>query len=64
MKPTLFTCKRSGNTIAFTREADIATMRKEPGYIEVKEQVEPALPEVEIKRKGRPRKVDNGTNQS
>lgn len=58
---TTFICKRSGNRVSFTRESDIAAMRKEPGYVEVEEQPQlvPALPEVEpVKRKGRPRKVD------
>ena len=34
MKVT-FKCKQSGNTVSFTNETDIATMRKEEGYIEV-----------------------------
>ena len=34
MKVT-FKCKQSGNTVSFTDETDIATMRKEEGYIEV-----------------------------
>jgi hypothetical protein len=34
MKVT-FRCKQSGNTVSFTDETDIASMRKEEGYIEV-----------------------------
>ena len=34
MKVT-FKCKQSGNTVSFTDETDIASMRKEEGYIEV-----------------------------
>lgn len=62
-----FTCKRSGNTVTFDREGDIATMRKEPGYIEVErsevgqsEQVNP-VPQPKENKRGRPKKVsDNG----
>jgi hypothetical protein len=34
MKVT-FKCKQSGNTVSFTDETDIASMRKEEGYTEV-----------------------------
>ena len=36
MKVT-FRCKQSGNTVSFTDETDIASMRKEEGYVEVTE---------------------------
>ena len=34
MKVT-FKCKQSGNTVSFTDETDIASMRKEEGYTEI-----------------------------
>lgn len=33
-----FKCKRSGNTVSFTNENDIAGLRKHEGYSEVKEE--------------------------
>ena len=54
-----FVCIRSGNHVTFTREGDVAAMRKEPGYRELVEERQPAaLPDkiVESKRRGRPRK--------
>lgn len=56
----IFECKKSGNRVAFRNECDIESMRKEPGYFEVKEQSQQtALPVVEQSkpRLGRPRKV-------
>lgn len=54
-----FKCKRSGNLVAFSDLDDIESMRKESGYVEVKEQSnETALPVVveQPKTRGRPRK--------
>ncbi len=58
MKVT-FICKRSGNTVSFTNENDIAQLRTHEGYVEVEEcQPIATLPEVEPqKQRGRPRKV-------
>lgn len=65
MVKVTFRCKRSGNTVSFSNEADVATMRKDLGYDEVKEsgnglqiQEDKTTPEaVELPRKtrGRPR---------
>jgi len=62
----VFRCKRSGNTVAFYNENDIAQMRKHEGYDEVVEVpafLRPADPVhfeapeiIEAKRRGRPRK--------
>lgn len=52
-----FKCKRSGNTVSFSREADISSMRKDTGYEEITTQttqvVAPA--NIEQKRRGRPK---------
>ena len=59
-KPVVFSCKRSGNKVAFIYESDIEQMRKHEGYDEVKE--DSAVPSIEqptdesIKKRGRPRK--------
>ncbi len=65
----VFRCKRSGNTVSFTHEDDIAGLRKHEGYEEVVcPPVTSATPEPETtqmpdflkpteeKRRGRPRK--------
>lgn len=62
-----FVCIRSGNRVSFTRDAEIASMRKEPGYRELVEERQPAaLPDkiVESKRRGRPRKELPAQEQS
>lgn len=62
-----FVCIRSGNHVTFTRDAEIASMRKEPGYRELVEERQPAaLPDkiVESKRRGRPRKELPAQEQS
>ena len=62
-----FVCIRSGNQVIFTRDGDIAAMRKEPGYRELVEERQPAaLPDkiVESKRRGRPRKELPAQEQS
>ncbi len=59
-----FRCKRSGNTVSFSNEDDIAALRKHESYTEVSpEQAQPTTPETqlpeflapqtEIKRRGR-----------
>ena len=59
MEPVKFICKRSGNTVTFSQEHDVLSMRKEIGYTEISqsEQVcnEPVPQETEKKR-GRPKK--------
>jgi hypothetical protein len=35
MNPVIFRCKRSGNTVSFHNEDDIAGLRKHEGYTEV-----------------------------
>lgn len=60
-----FRCKRSGNTVSFTNENDIAGLRKHEGYEEVKVTEELVIPDfiksveqpAPVKRMGRPRKV-------
>lgn len=42
MNKVTFRCKRSGNTVSFTNENDIAGMRKHEGYDEVIDNVETA----------------------
>lgn len=54
-----FRCKRSGNTVSFSREEDIASMRKEQGYEEVKDAVQEIKREEAIKKVvGRPKKYE------
>jgi hypothetical protein len=67
-KVVTFICKRSGNTVSFTNENDIAGLRNHEGYTELKEQNETTptekapetikTPSKEVlKNRGRPRKV-------
>jgi len=52
-----FRCKRSGNTVSFSNETDIAELRKHEGYEEVKKQEPPAEEKtITLKRPGRPKK--------
>ena len=37
MNKVIFKCKRSGNTVSFSNENDVAGMRKHEGYTEVKD---------------------------
>jgi hypothetical protein len=46
-----FKCNRSGQTVTFTYEHDIKSMREHPDYTEVKEE------EQDKPQRGRPRKV-------
>ena len=61
-----FVCIRSGNHVTFTRDGDIAAMRKEPGYRELVEERQPAaLPDSnQSKRRGRPRNKPTAQEQS
>lgn len=65
MNKVIFRCKRSGNTVAFTNDADIAGLRKHEGYLEVTDVEAPKAIEAEppkapakevLKRRGRPPK--------
>lgn len=58
MEPVKFICKRSGNTVTFSQEHDVLSMRKENGYTEVSqsEQVIEPVPPVTEKKRGRPKK--------
>ena len=55
-----FRCLQSGNTVTFTQQVDIDSMRGHQGYVRLDEQVEPEtkpLPMLApVKRMGRPRK--------
>ena len=52
-----FTCKRSGNRVAFDNESDIAQMRKHEGYEEVKEDSAVVEQPIQVQKpRGRPRK--------
>lgn len=53
-----FRCKRSGNTVGFTNEDDIAQLRKHESYEEVKNQsaVPEEQPVQETAKRGRPKK--------
>ena len=54
-----FRCLQSGNTVTFTQQVDIDSMRGHHGYVRLEEQVEPEIKPlpVPVKRMGRPRKV-------
>jgi hypothetical protein len=62
-----FKCKASGNTVSFTREDDIVSMRKEPDYEEITKEIEhekeirqeaskEVLGTITVKKLGRPSK--------
>lgn len=38
----VFKCTETNNTVEFTLEQDIVSMRSHPGYVEVLEEVKPA----------------------
>ena len=56
-----FRCLQSGNTVTFTQQVDIDSMRGHQGYVRLEEQVEPEIKLLPMpappKRMGRPRKV-------
>ena len=70
MNAVQFRCVRSGNTVSFTNENDIAGMRKHEGYVEVTDatpvvQKTPELPSFlqnadvpVVKKRGRPSKQE------
>lgn len=52
-----FRCLQSGNTVTFTQQVDIDSMRGHPGYVRLDEpEVKPLPMLAPIKRMGRPRK--------
>jgi hypothetical protein len=57
-----FRCLQSGNTVTFTYQHDIDTMKGHQGYVRVdQEEVEtkPVVQAPPIKKAGRPKKVEN-----
>jgi hypothetical protein len=53
-----FKCNKTGNTVAFSAEYDIETMRKHPEYSEVIfPKAEQSFPETKQPQRGRPKKV-------
>lgn len=52
-----FKCNKTGNTVKFSSEYDIETMRKHPEYSEVFPEVEQSFPVGEQPKRGRPKKV-------
>jgi hypothetical protein len=67
-----YRCLASGNTVTFTLQHDIDSMRGHGGYVRVDEQGEevqvqetgkelPMTPAVPVKRMGRPRKAAEAT---
>ena len=61
-----FRCLQSGNTVTFTYQHDIDSMKGHEGYVridEVKEETSEKQivlqPPVPVKKMGRPRKVEN-----
>jgi hypothetical protein len=52
-----FKCNRSGQTVTFTYEHDIKSMREHPDYTEVFPEEEQSFSKEEQPRRGRPRKV-------
>ena len=60
MEPVTFKCKRSGNTVTFSQEHDILSMRKDLAYTEVSLPEQPRnepVPQMAEKKRGRPKKV-------
>ena len=57
-----FRCLQSGNTVTFTYQYDIDTMKGHQGYVRVdQEEVEtkPVVQTPPVKKVGRPKKVEN-----
>jgi hypothetical protein len=66
-----FKCNRTGNTVSFTAEHDIKTMREHPEYTEVIETLKPvevfsnkeqSFSEAEQPKRGRPKKTVEDTD--
>jgi len=57
-----FRCLQSGNTVTFTYQHDIDSMRGHSGYVRVEDKkppVEPTVKSEPVKKIGRPKKVEN-----
>jgi len=57
-----FRCLQSGNTVTFTYQHDIDSMRGHAGYVRVEDEKPPVEPTVKpepVKKIGRPKKVEN-----
>ena len=55
-----FRCLASGNTVTFTYQHDIDSMKGHEGYVRVDEVKTPVKPEpAPVKKIGRPKKVEN-----
>jgi hypothetical protein len=52
-----FKCLQSGNTVTFTEQHDIDSMKGHGGYVRVDDPEVMEVGEVERKRLGRPRKI-------
>ena len=57
-----FRCLKSGNTVTFTYQHDIDSMKGHEGYVRVDEEKTPVKPisqSAPVKKMGRPKKVEN-----
>ena len=57
-----FRCLQSGNTVTFTYQYDIDTMKGHQGYVRVdqeKVETKPVVQTPPVKKAGRPKKVEN-----
>jgi D-alanyl-D-alanine dipeptidase len=52
-----FKCNKTGQTVEFSSEYDIESMRKHPEYTEVFPDTAQSFPEAEQTKRGRPKKV-------
>jgi hypothetical protein len=52
-----FKCNKTGNTVKFSSEYDIESMRQHPEYTEVFLETEQSFPETKQTQRGRPKKV-------
>ena len=60
-----FRCLQSGNTVTFTYQHDIDSMKGHQGYVKVDEpETKPLIlkPSIPVKKMGRPKKVANVGN--
>ena len=55
-----FRCLQSGNTVTFTYQHDIDSMRGHAGYVRIEDEKPPVEVQSEpVKKIGRPKKVEN-----
>ena len=57
-----FKCNKTGQTVEFSSEYDIESMRKHPEYTEVFPEAEQSFPETKQPQRGRPKKVVEDTD--